>query len=191
MSKARDQIGNFTDGRLFSAVSPGVRATVLGQLNPDEDEFPDLVSVGTSDVFITYGREHAKGEDDPFDPPVTLDYAGSQPTGVVTTDLNQDGFEDILVLDGTNSAAYLYAGMGEKVFSESPLIIQTSGGAKTIQMGDLDEDGCMDLVVLTSSGVTILRNQSCDDAAPEPSGEEGGEEEPLEEENEDVEGEGA
>ena len=34
-----DQIGNFTDGRLFSAVSPGVRATVLGQLNPDEDEF--------------------------------------------------------------------------------------------------------------------------------------------------------
>lgn len=188
-----DGLGTFTDGRLFSAVSPGVKITALGNLNPDEDAFPDLISVGKSEVFITYGREHVQTVDDPFEPPVTLAYAGSKPVGVISADLNLDGFEDVLVLDEARSATYLYAGMGGRTFAPEPLVIQTSAAPKKLEMGDLDEDGCLDAVVLTQAGITILRNQTCEnggDAPVEPEPEDGGEAEGGEEPREESEEEG-
>ena len=94
----------------------------------------------------------------------------------VSDDVEVSVLTDILVLDETASAAFLYAGMGNRSFASAPLVIQTSGGAKELVLGDLDQDGCLDIVARTVSGVTVLRNQTCDAGIPEEEAGEEGEE---------------
>ena len=36
-----------------------------------------------------------------------------------------------------------------------------------MELGDLDEDGCPDLVILGQGGLTLLRNQACEGAVEE------------------------
>jgi len=156
-----DSLGSFQDAYLFSALSPGVRVASLEQLNGDEDNYPDLISVGDEAVFIAYGRQHAIG-DNPFDPPVTFLYLGSKPTAVTSADLNKDGLKDVIILDEALSVAFMHANVAQREFSSTPLEIFTSAGPRQLKTADLDEDGCMDLVARTATGITVLRNQLCD-----------------------------
>ena len=133
----------------------------LEQLNGDEDNYPDLISVGDEAVFIAYGRQHAIG-DNPFDPPVTFLYLGSKPTAVTSADLNKDGLKDVIILDEALSVAFMHANVAQREFSSTPLEIFTSAGPRQLKTADLDEDGCMDLVARTATGITVLRNQLCD-----------------------------
>jgi len=156
-----DGVGNFADGKMFSAVSPQVEVAALETLNADEDGYPDLISVGKTQIFIAYGREHEQG-DNPFEPPVTLPYEGASASAVVAVDLNQDGLTDVVVSDDKDSTIFLYANLGNRKFADNPVKIYSTNSPLKLESHDLDEDGCPDLVAMCQAGVTILRNLLCE-----------------------------
>ena len=87
---------------------------------------------------------------------------GTKPTTVTSADLNKDGLKDVIILDEGLSVAFMHANVAQREFSTTPLELFTSAGPRQLLRADIDEDGCMDLVARTESGVTVLRNLLCD-----------------------------
>lgn len=90
----------------------------------------------------------------------TVTNAGTNPSKVVTADLNNDGFSDILIFDGADSLVlpFLNNSSHDGTFTQKPSL--DAGDTVTdVTVGDVDGDGNPDLVVAQSitSGIAIYR----------------------------------
>ncbi len=160
--------GTFQPGRLNSA-GAGPAGLTVGNFN--EDAAPDIAVVdrddfgGTQSVVLLFGQ----GNGD-FDQPVSNNALVS-PQSITTTDLDRDGKLDLqLGSDQESTFGVLCQQPSELCFD--PVEQEENGfqlqgvsaiglglGAETagaVQSGDINNDGRPDIVVLASSGTTVL-----------------------------------
>ena len=102
-----------------------------------------------------------------FDPPITL-ATDPQPYGIDVSDLNGDGFPDIVIPSrGTNTLNVFLHNGNLPIVSFSKVIVPTGKNNWFVRAGDLDGDAKPDLAFTAFSGTTgpfsidILRNKNC------------------------------
>lgn len=157
-----DGTGIFDTAELYSSVAPDVAAVALVQLNADEDDFADLVSIGQKTLYVSYGvPELAGAVSAPFEPPIAIEYSGGVPTSVDAADLNDDGFTDIFVTDRDSAELIVFFNLGNREFAINQLGLSTRPSPAEGVADDLNEDNCPDLIVRSPSGMTILMNTGC------------------------------
>ena len=76
-------------------------------------------------------------------------------------DANGDGYKDLLLIDPKRGAIDLYLGdgQGHLVPYEGHLLVAAS--PSQVSQVDFDKDGCVDLLVKSAQGATVLRNAGC------------------------------
>jgi hypothetical protein len=94
-------------------------------------------------------------------PPIQGSSFGPIPTGwVASGDLNKDGFPDV-VTTVTGGSAITYMNQGGQAFSKgAPFGPQD--GAMVVELGDMNEDGCLDAVELGTFGYLTMAKGTCD-----------------------------
>jgi len=133
-----------------TATASGPRAVVTGKF--DADNFRDVATVnvnnGTVSVLIGKG-------DGTFKPRV--DYpVGTQPIGMVSVDLNQDGVTDLAALNSFASAPSVgvLIGNGDGTFKPVVTTALTSTPSGIVA-GDFNGDGKPDLAVIAATAKTL------------------------------------
>jgi len=132
--------------------SPPVEALATGDF--DQDGVPDLVTVARYSpkvVAIHLGRGDGRFEQRQELP------GGSDPNDVAVADLNQDGFLDLVVPDGSLNGVEIYLGQGDGTFS-NPTSFSTGTTLTDVSIGDIDRDQVLDLVLAgtSASGLTVM-----------------------------------
>ena len=78
------------------------------------------------------------------------------------TDLNGDGFPDIVVLDAHTAKLHVFPGLGKygPIWQGTPLAIPLTKGTSSIAIRDLDDDHCKEILALSplTKAVVVLRN---------------------------------
>ena len=94
-----------------------------------------------------------------FPPPIQV--IDPAPTGwIASGDLNRDGYLD-LVTTITGGAAITYLNQGGKSFAKSAPF-GPDDAPMVVELGDMDEDGCLDAVELGSFGFLTIAKGTCD-----------------------------
>jgi len=138
-------VPNLGNGSLGSAVSHdigvSVRTLMSGQLNGD-----GLLDVVTSQFTLRTVRPLINNGAGGFGAaPLTLP-AHSQPASILSTDLNNDGAEDLAIANrGSNEVTVLISNRDGTL--QSPAYYPCGSGPTRIVTGDLNLDGFADLVV--------------------------------------------
>ncbi|MEO1231553.1 MAG: VCBS repeat-containing protein [Myxococcota bacterium] len=121
-------------------------AMVLGDFN--EDGRDDIVATGVDLVYL----ESLGGGN--FAAPALL--TPSSTGALLSADVNADGHLDLIEYSGTPSIVRVYHGGGDGTFGPartSTISIQAFG----VRLGDADEDGLLDLILLREGGVEFAR----------------------------------
>jgi tetratricopeptide (TPR) repeat protein len=147
--------GNLT----FTDISQqaGIRspAGVSGIVPTDVDNHRDVdvVIAGAGSLSVFLNRRDGTFRDAAAD----LGLANSGPVSAIAVgDVNKDGFPDFFFGRGGGEGAFaLSDGHGRYVVRAAPA---STRGAVAAQFVDYDNDGLLDLAVVGSSGVTLLRN---------------------------------
>ncbi|MEX2484103.1 MAG: FG-GAP-like repeat-containing protein, partial [Brumimicrobium sp.] len=140
-----DGTGVFENGNSFPAGNDP-NSIYSADFNNDGNE--DIVVVNSADNTATVHHGDGSGEADLFVLGTTLN-TGNNPTSVVGADLDNDGFEDIIV---TN-----YADDNVSVFMNSaggfgaPTTFNSSATPIRIKKGDINNDGDPDIIVLNEN----------------------------------------
>ena len=120
---------------------------------------PAAPPTGPGNVAILLGNG-----DGTFNVAPTLPVTGSASTAIAASDLNQDGFIDLIVANASNTLTLLM-GNGDGTFTAAQSIPLTgySGPPTGIAVGDFNGDGALDVAVSSSGdpAVAILLNQNC------------------------------
>jgi hypothetical protein len=138
---------------------PGSNAqkSAIGDLN--KDGYQDIVFAfsggfweyrnpdkqGTSPSRIYWGSENG------FDPEQHTNLATMGATDVLTHDLNNDGWLDIVFANGDGKESYIYFG-GEGGFVDDKLQTVPTMRAHAVETGDVNNDGSPDLVFANQAG---------------------------------------
>jgi hypothetical protein len=80
---------------------------------------------------------------------------GTQPTGIATADVNQDGFLDLLVANFTDSTVSFLPGTGSGTFGAAETITLAGTAPTAVQVANVDGDTALDLVVVVNEGISI------------------------------------
>jgi hypothetical protein len=82
-------------------------------------------------------------------------------SSVQIIDANGDGFKDLLLIDPKRGGIDLFLGdgQGHLVAYDGHLLVAPS--PSHVSQTDLDKDGCVDLLVRSKQGATVLRNAGC------------------------------
>lgn len=128
----------------------------LGQLTAN-DACTDYLFAGASYFgFVAGTSSDFKANEDAKIPTGELNIAA-----VTAADVNQDGVLDLLVVDATKSRIEFFLGDGNGGYLryETPIAVSPTGG--DIAQADIDGDGCMELAVQGTHGVTVIKNLGC------------------------------
>jgi cysteine-rich repeat protein len=123
-----------------------------------------VISDGVLDIIILFGVG-----DGTFEAPVFLPLAGLFSEEHIITDLNEDGFPDILfvVIAGELRS---FLGAGNRQFTLSPQFFPLPPGAQTLRLQDINQDGLEDAIVsstgLLNEVVSVLLGQGAGAFAP-------------------------
>jgi hypothetical protein len=136
--------GSFTTGLRPSAVASG---------DFNRDGYADLVVVNSTDntasVFMndTHGGLAAQ----------TVYNLGASPQTVVIADMNEDGAPDIVAVNaaGNSVSILLNKNLGDGSFTPSPVTVATGGAPQAVAVGDLNNDGHLDLITANTAANTI------------------------------------
>jgi hypothetical protein len=147
-----DGTGAFTAGADITTVSPA--AVALGDLNGDG--ILDIVAAnnnGTSTtVMVALGDGHGG-----FTVLATPPSVGIGPLSVALGDLNNDGFLDIVTADNGDGTLGILLGNGLGGFTAASdnLMPAASGNTQSAVLGDLNEDGNLDIISVAPGSSTI------------------------------------
>jgi len=127
----------------------------VGAINIDNDEYPDLIFVDGGNPVrwpfdqtsrVSLFRNLGDGHFTPVSPHCGLSWTGYG-HGCAVADVNNDGFDDVLLTGYQKSALYL--NLGDGTFEEHPLLRHMTGErwCATACWSDLDLDGDLDLYI--------------------------------------------
>lgn len=91
-----------------------------------------------------------------FGPQVNISRTASAPECIVVADLNNDGFNDLLVSAHSNDQVSWYPGLGAGVFGPQEVIAQDLMGVSSCGAVDLDGDGDQDILASAVDGNKIV-----------------------------------
>jgi tetratricopeptide (TPR) repeat protein len=149
-----DGNGKFTDVTSTAKVGSPGHATAIVPTDFDNHrdidllvvnygKAPDLYSNQRDGSFKSVAREVGLGQDGKW-------------TSVAAGDINKDGFTDFFFTSADGPGLFAMSdGQGKFKTSQAPA---GSGIASAAQFLDYDDDGLLDLVMLTNSGVRVWRN---------------------------------
>lgn len=155
------------DGTLGSRLDLGRRGDFLTSADFNRDGQPDLALVRRTDdegfvrpgVAILLGSGPGTFKDGSTVPIANPDF-NSGP--IFSAQINEDEFSDLLLIDRKSGVLKFYAGRGDGTFGAA---VDTAVGTRPLQLalGDLNEDGRLDLVIGTggnpaqlNGGVSVL-----------------------------------
>lgn len=162
-----------TNGHVFSYYNPSYHFSEQVMLAPDETRLitmGDFNKDGKLDMAVvaytppeassfappSYGYKIAVflgNGDGTFTTGSTVALGSWMPKMLLQADVDGDGRADLVVDNASDSILILYAhANGTFVNDSSSGIIPLSHSAESVQMGDLDKDGIMDIVIATSDG---------------------------------------
>lgn len=132
-----------------AAYNCGLEILVTGDLNGDGK--PDLVSVQYNGVIYALINNGAGGFAAPveYDPPMLTDDV----TYAVGADFNGDGRMDIALVDQSNNQIDIFLNQGNGTFATPtsiPIVTSDHENLNAIAVGDVNGDGKIDFVALTS-----------------------------------------
>jgi len=135
----------------FPVEGQTLRSLGIIQANPDEDQYPDLVVLasnpsaapGALSVFINDGTGKFFLKEQPIE-------TGVEPTEMRTGDVNNDGFQDIVVTAEGSGSFSIYNGDGTGCFAFSAERGPVAG-ASGLRLADLDNDFDLDAVISSST----------------------------------------
>jgi cysteine-rich repeat protein len=138
------------------------RVVVSGDLNPNEDDAPDLV-FALRDADIARAVFNVSDALDPFPgngPRLNLSNGVNGPETAAIADFDQDGNPDIVVVNGAADDARVFFGNG---FGEFPNSLRSFVGPKPFGLVpvDFNDDGAIDLAITQTSPVNrfnLFRN---------------------------------
>jgi Flp pilus assembly protein TadD len=143
--------GTFTDQTAAAKLTDKVHAHGIVPTDFDNRRDIDLLVASTQKVSLWRNMRDGTFRDVAAEVGLTLKDAWSVAAG----DVNKDGFTDFYFASPIgDTAGYLALSDGKEHFQTT----RTDGGAAASQFIDYDNDGLLDLVSLTMSGVRITRN---------------------------------
>ena len=87
----------------------------------------------------------------------TIPLTVTQPTSIVLADLNGDGSQELIVLDSVDSNVQIFSGSATGGFTAVyTLPVTVSANPVAFALGDFNEDGKVDLAVISKTGVLSL-----------------------------------
>jgi hypothetical protein len=153
--------GSFTSVADFDTTMASTYGIAAGILN--SDTFPDLVVTSPTDGFIAIALGNGDGS---FNSPHVYSTTrvpsplNPSPREVALSDVNGDGFLDIVYANSGDSALGVFVGDGTGSFwpAEFPM----GGGASGLVIADINRDGLPDVVTADGhfSGVSVAYNNS-------------------------------
>jgi hypothetical protein len=152
-------VASFTNTNLFGAVNP--IAVKTADIN--NDGLLDLIVAGnTFNVIYVFKNTSTLGNIS-FTSPISFG-VGSSPRKLTTGDIDNDGKIDIISSNqGDNSISILRnTTAGAVITFSSKVDFATSNSPEGVTVGDLDDDGKIDILVAcsSSSAVSLLKNVS-------------------------------
>ncbi|MGM0576245.1 MAG: FG-GAP repeat domain-containing protein [Myxococcota bacterium] len=137
----------------------------------DGDTRVDLASTVNQNVMVAFGQEGFHPFQSPL--PVDSEQQDGGPEGVAMTDVNADGFVDVVFTEQSRSRVTAYLAAGLDANNEylrqfhGPVHIPTCSRPTDITTHDFDGDGCEAIVVLCegAGAIAIIENDSCTEAA--------------------------
>jgi hypothetical protein len=147
----------------------------LSDLNGDH--VPDLVVDFFNNFSQSFSVASSLGKPDgtftQFQSPLSVPGAPLDNAAFQVTDLNNDGHPDVVFLSGAGSA-YVALGKGDGSFSQPTASLTNVGRAYTIQLGDLNSDGCPDLLLYYFGSIRAYPGNCVGGFSPIANGEYGG-----------------
>jgi len=143
-----DGSGGFSVGPTFTMCPGDVAGTRYGEIADFNDD-------GFSDVVVTCmdgDGAVSLGEEGGFAAPFALPLAGAFKPSVA--DLDGDGDLDILLTSRTLDRAVVFINDGSANFELSDIQFMAPGPVWGAVAGDIDDDGAMDVVVISNSGAS-------------------------------------
>jgi len=134
------------------ATGNGPNALALGNLDGDGDL--DLIVINQADATVSILLGNGDGT---FTPAVPATVAtGLTPVAVAIGDLDNDGNLDLAVLNNGAETVSILLGNGDGTFTPAvPATVATGNGPNAVAIGNLDNDGNLDLVVLNNADATV------------------------------------
>jgi hypothetical protein len=108
----------------------------------DGDGLED-VAIGESGqgVYVYFGQSNGT-----LGAPVQVD-TSANPIGLAAGSLTTDGRTDLVVADGATATLHIYLGNSNKTFTTEPSLTTGATSLSVAALGDLDNDGKLDLIV--------------------------------------------
>ena len=142
----------------------------------DNNGIVDLAVTVDKNVLVAFGLDQGEdpGQAIKFEAPLPVDrdpemvHAGN-PSGIVTSDVNNDGLVDIVFTEVGKNRVTIYLGIGpardgsQTREFHGPIYVPTCAQPAKVMLHDFDGDGCETVVVLckTSGAVALIENDTC------------------------------
>ena len=148
-----DGTGTFT---VHSSVAVGNRplSITAGNFNSGSDSFTDLAVANSSSNNVSIVLSAGDGTFTPASTPVVS--VGTTPESIVSGDLDEDGFIDLIVADYDSGMLSILLGNNDGTFDAgSDVVITESPSTTSVALGDFNADGHLDVVATDTVNSTV------------------------------------
>ncbi len=154
----------FTPAQTF-ALGTDVKAFAVRDVNFDPHMQVDVLALLGVDLSYLPGAVLADGKTGFFGTKVTLAEGAQAADWLDAGDVNDDTFQDFVLLNKTTSTLELWLGVGRSPtplsaqFVHYPGTLRAAMDAQDTEIADMDGDGCVDIIVRSKRAVTVLHNE--------------------------------
>ncbi len=122
----------------------------------DGDGLTDLISSSRRDAKLAWYPQQPAGSDSTFAPQVLINKSASSVNRVIATDLNGDGFEDLVSASRTDGKISWYRNNLNQGFFEQEVLYNVGEGGIGLEIGLLNGDALPDLVISSGSNNSVV-----------------------------------
>ncbi len=145
-----DGTGNFT---LANTITSVVNPVSVAVTDFNLDGFPDLVVANGQDNTVTVFLGRGNGTFWITNTPLAT--ALSIPVQVLTSDFNNDGYADVMIVNSQNNTLTILPGKGTGAFGNAAAAISLASSPSAVVAGDFNVDGKVDIAVVSQAANTV------------------------------------